>query len=159
MTCSRRKTRAIGLRLAFRKIQYSASISRNAPAKPMSGELTIGTRTFETSPSTLSAPVPAATIVAPRSPPISACELELGSPMYQVTRFQVIAPRRAAATTACVVVASSTRPAPIVLATAVPANAPMKLKAVAMRIAWRGCSARVATDVAIAFAVSWKPLM
>ena len=28
-----------------------------------------------------------------------------------------------------------------------------------MRIAWRGWSARVATDVAIAFAVSWNPLM
>ena len=53
-------------------------------------------------------------------------------------RFQVIAPMSAAATTAWVVVCSSTRPLPIVLATAVPANAPMKLNAVAMRIAWRG---------------------
>ena len=50
-------------------------------------------------------------------------------------RFQVIAPMSAAATTAWVVVVSSTRPAPIVLATAVPANAPMKLNAVAIRIA------------------------
>ena len=74
-------------------------------------------------------------------------------------RFQAIAPRSAAITTACVVVASSTRPEPIVLATAVPAKAPMKLKAAAMRIAWAGRRARVATDVAIAFAVSWKPLM
>ena len=47
----------------------------------------------------------------------------------------------------------------MVLATAVPANAPMKLNAVAMRIAWRGRRARVATEVAIALAVSWKPLM
>ena len=65
----------------------------------------------------------------------------------------------AATTTACVVVASSTRPLPIVFATAVPANAPMKLNDAAMRIAWRGLSARVATEVAMAFAVSWKPLM
>ena len=110
-------------------------------------------------PSILSAPVPAATIVAPSRPPISACELELGRPWYQVIRFQVIAPSRAAATTACVVVASSTRPLPIVFATAVPANAPMKLNDAAMRIAWRGLRARVATDVAMAFAVSWNPLM
>ena len=50
----------------------------------------------------------------------------------------MIAPIRAAATTTRVVVCSSTRPLPIVLATAVPANAPMKLNAVAMRIALRG---------------------
>ena len=74
-------------------------------------------------------------------------------------RFQVIAPSSAAATTVCVVVASSTRPLPIVFATAVPAKAPMKLNEAAMRIAYWGRRARVATDVAIAFAVSWKPLM
>ena len=89
---------------------------------------------------------------------MSACELELGRPKYQVMRFQAIAPRSAAATTAWVVVWSLTRPEPMVFATAVPANAPMKLKAVAMRIAWRGRRARVATDVAMAFAVSWNPL-
>ncbi len=126
---------------------------------PMTGELIIGTSTLLKMPSSFSAPKPAATIVAPSRPPISACELEDGSARYHVIRFQVIAPMSAAATTAWVVVASSTRPAPIVLATAVPANAPMKLNAVAIRIAWRGCRARVATDVAIAFAVSWKPLM
>ena len=43
---------------------------------------------------------------------------------------------------AVVVVASSTRPEPMVLATAVPANAPMKLNAAAIRMAWRGCRAR-----------------
>ncbi len=85
--------------------------------------------------------------------------LELGRPSRQVIRFQAIAPRSDAATTACVVVASSTRPAPIVLATAVPANAPMKLNEAAIRIACDGRRARVATEVAMAFAVSWKPLM
>ena len=35
----------------------------------------------------------------------------------------------------------------------------MKLNAAAMRTRDRGLSARVATDVAMAFAVSWKPLM
>ena len=47
----------------------------------------------------------------------------------------------------------------MVLATAVPANAPMKLNAVAIRIAQPGDSARVATDVAIELAVSWKPFV
>ena len=107
----------------------------------------------------LSAPTPAAMIVAPIRPPIRAWLLELGRPSRQVMRFQVIAPMSAAATIAWVVVVSSTRPAPIVLATAVPANAPMKLKAVAIATACAGRSARVATDVAIALAVSWKPLM
>ncbi len=90
---------------------------------------------------------------------MSACELELGIPKYQVMRFQMIAPTRAAMTIACVVDASSTMPEPIVVATAVPANAPMKLNVDAIRIAWLGRSARVATDVAMAFAVSWNPLM
>ena len=70
-----------------------------------------------------------------------------------------MAPISAAPTTAWVVVASSTSPAPIVLATAVPAKAPMKLNAAAIRIAWEGRRTRVATEVAIALAVSWKPLM
>ena len=104
---------------------------------------------------------PAATMVAPSSPPMSAWLLELGRPSHQVIRFQTIAPISAAATiglASCV--CSSTRPAPIVLATAVPANAPMKLNAVGHQRS-RGCGrrARVATDVAIALAVSWKPLM
>ena len=90
---------------------------------------------------------------------MSAWLLELGSPSHQVMRFQVIAPMSADATTTCVVVCSSTRPAPMVFATAVPAKAPMKLNAVAISSAYCGRSARVATDVAIAFAVSWKPLM
>ena len=70
-----------------------------------------------------------------------------------------MAPISAAATTTCVVVCSSTMPAPIVLATAVPAKAPMKLNAAAMSSAYCGRRARVATQVAIALAVSWKPLM
>ena len=69
---------------------------------------------------------------------MSAWLLELGRPSHQVMRFQTIAPMSAAATIACVVLASLTRPAPIVLATAVPAKAPMKLNAVAMSIAYRG---------------------
>jgi hypothetical protein len=136
-----------------------ASIRPKATMNPMAGEVTIGIRTLFTMPSILSAPEPAAATVAPSKPPMRACELELGIPKYHVIRFQAIAPIRAAITTDCVVVVSSTRPAPIVLATAVPANAPMKLNAAAMRTATRGLRALVATEVAMALAVSWNPLM
>ena len=124
----------------------------------MIGDVTSGTRTLSRIPSRLSWSNPAPTIVAPSSPPMSAWLLELGRPSHHVRRFQTIAPRSAAATIACVVLASLTRPAPIVLATAVPANAPMKLNAVAIAMAYAGRSARVATEVAMALAVSWKPL-
>ena len=127
--------------------------------KPRTGEVTIGTRTLDQIPSTLSASTPAATIVAPIRPPMSAWLDELGMPNHHVMRFQAMAPTSAAATIACVTAASSTRPLAIDLATAVPANAPMKLNAAAISTATRGESARVATDVAIALAVSWKPLM
>ena len=51
------------------------------------------------------------------------------------------------------------RPLPTVLATLAPKNEPMQLPTAAMPSATRGVSARVETDVAIAFAASWKPLV
>ncbi len=74
-------------------------------------------------------------------------------------RFQAIAPSSAAATTTWFASVESTSPAPMVLATAVPVSAPTKLAVADMRIACSGRRARVETEVAIAFAVSWKPLM
>ena len=51
-------------------------------------------------------------------------------------------------------------PLPIVPATAVPkTSAPTKLAVADSTIACSGLSARVETEVAIALAVSWKPLM
>src|SRR5207248_4706441 len=86
--------------------------------------------------------------------------LELdGMPRYQVIRFQVIAASRAATTASSLACFGSTRPAPTVLATAVPVTAPKKFSAAAIRIAWSGVSTRVAITVAMALAVSWKPLM
>ena len=134
-------------------------MNAKAIAKPRTGDVNIGISTLLTMPSMLSAPTPAPMIVAPSRPPMSAWLLELGSPCCQVMRFQRIAPINAAATIAWVVVWSLTRPLPMVVATAVPANAPMKLNAVAIRIAQPGDSARVATDVAIELAVSWKPFV
>ncbi len=53
----------------------------------------------------------------------------------------------------------SMMPLPMVCATSVPSIAPMRLNTAAMRSAARGVSARVETDVAMAFAASWKPLV
>ena len=74
--------------------------------------------------------------------------------------FQVIAPNSPAITI--------TRPCeplpglitePTVLATSWPRKAPMKLMIAAMPSAMRGVSARVDTEVAIALAASWNPLV
>src|SRR5438105_15685415 len=58
-----------------------------------------------------------------------------------------------------VVSAGGTIPLPIVVATAVPVNAPTTLRTPAISTAVPGASTRVATEVAMALAVSWKPLM
>src|SRR5688572_12443461 len=96
---------------------------------------------------------------APHSPPIKASLELLGRPMYHVNKFQMIPPARAHATVVGLISEVSTRPEPIVLATAVPIRAPTRFQDADSRIAWRVVSALVATLVAMAFAVSWKPLM
>ena len=73
---------------------------------------------------------------------------------HQVKRFQVIAAMSAAATSCWVATAGGTIPLPTVVATAVPVNAPTTLRIAAMLTAWPGDSTRVATDVAMALAVS-----
>src|ERR687887_531468 len=83
------------------------------------------------------------TSAAPTRPPISACEELDGRPNHQVRRFQAIAPASAASSVCCVARFASMRP----LATA------------ATSTATRGVTARVPTEVAIAFAVSWKPFV
>ena len=50
-------------------------------------------------------------------------------------------------------------PLPTVFATAVATNAPTRFETAASATRRRGDSARVDTDVAIALAVSWKPLV
>src|SRR5437588_5321901 len=89
--------------------------------------------------------------------PTRACVELLGSPRYQVTRFQVMAPTRAAMMT--------TRPAlkdtifAIVFETLAWKNttvitAPARLSTEAISTASRGDTARVDTEVAMALAVS-----
>ncbi len=102
----------------------------------------------------------------PMSAPIRACEDEDGSPFHHVMRFQTIAPITAARTMTRPwtgsIPASEVRsmiPEPMVLATSTPSIAPSRLNAAAISRARRGVSARVETDVAIAFAASWNPLV
>ena len=92
---------------------------------------------------------------APMIPPIKAWDEELGIPQYQVKRFHVMAPIRAAE-----IIPLSIRDGditispPIVFATPVLTIAPKKLRAAVIIIAFLGSIARVETDVAMAFAVS-----
>ena len=99
------------------------------------------------------------TSAAPIRPPISACDELDGRPSHQVRRFQAIAPTSAASTVFVVARFVSMMPLPTVVATAVVTNAPARLAIDAMSTASRGESARVETDVATAFAVSWKPFV
>ena len=110
-------------------------------------------------PLTLSAPTPAPMIVAPSRPPISAWLLELGRPCCQVMRFQVIAPMSAAATIAWVVVC-------VVDEAAADRRGDRRAGERADEVERRGHEdrparrqCRVATDVAIELAVSWKPFV
>ena len=99
----------------------------------------------------------------PVSPPISAWVDDDGNPSRQVIRFQTIAPTRAQRTRTRPRCADasvmSTMSCAIVCATAVPSSAPTRLKHAAISSATRGVRARVETEVAIAFAASWNPLV
>ena len=97
--------------------------------------------------------------MAPMRPPKSAWEELDGMPKCHVVRFHATAPTRAAETTCRVTRSVLTIPSPTVLATLVETRAPSRFSPAAMSTATRGESARVDTEVAIALAVSWKPLV
>src|SRR5579875_3094148 len=126
----------------------------------MIGETTIGTITLSTTPCHCTDSEAAS--AAPTRPPISACDEEDGSPKYQVSRFQAIAPPSAASTTSRPVVpdvGGGMMPDPTVFATFVEIRAPTTLNTADIASAIRGVRARVEIDVAIAFAESWKPFV
>src|SRR3954452_22011987 len=102
---------------------------------------------------------PLATNAAPTTPPISACDELEGRPSHQVARFHAIAPISPANTTVVVIAAASTIPLATVAATFSEMNAPAKFRTADIATAVRGDIARVDTDVAIAFAVSWNPFV
>jgi hypothetical protein len=99
----------------------------------------------------------------PVSAPMRACVDDEGSPRRQVIRFHVMAPISPESTmisaswelTSPMLMMSSA----IVVATCVPSRAPSRLNTAAMMRAARGVRARVDTDVAMAFAASWNPLV
>jgi hypothetical protein len=157
--CARRKTRLTRLGARLRMIQMITSISARAMRKPRIGDAIPGFTTLSQTPCHSMTSQPSAAIAAPAMPPMRAW-LELdGRPRNQVTRFQVIAPTRPARMTLSVTASGSTIPFAIVAATLSETKAPAKLRIAATRTAARGESARVETDVAIAFAVSWKPFV
>ena len=94
------------------------------------------------------------TNAAPTSPPISACEELDGRPNHHVSRFHAIAPTRAATSVCIVARLASMIPFATLFATAVVTKAPARLATDATSTATRGVTARVPTEVAIAFAVS-----
>ncbi len=106
---------------------------------------------------------PTPTSVAPIRPPNRACDELDGSPSSHVSMFHVIAPMRPAkmigGKMSGLSWSSRIMPPEIVLATSVDRNAPTRLRLAAKRTATFGFNAPVAMGVAIAFAVSWKPLV
>src|SRR3954453_12884986 len=107
----------------------------------------------------LMAAAPPATHAAPMRPPKSACDELDGSPRYQVTRFHRMAPTSPAKMTTGLISFSSTSPPEMVLATCTDRHAPTRFRHAATATAVRGRKAPVAIDVAMALAVSWKPLV
>ena len=147
---------------------HMSPIMMTKPAvRPHSGEITSPSTTlimpFEANTSNAASETPWSNqrcmTTAPQMPPTRACELDEGIPKYHVSRFQTMAPTRAATITVWVTVDGSAMSLPIVAATPVPVKAPMKLNAAAMSTAVRGARTLVETTVAIAFAVSWNPFM
>src|SRR5450432_2982901 len=153
-SCIRRDATRTVPGLKFLAIQVRPTMAKKATTKPSVGDKTRGTRTFCTSACHLKADTPACATTAPPSPPISAWEELDGMPHHQVSRFQMHAPSRAASTTVCVTMTGLAKPEAMVLATAVPAMAPTKLKQPATMTAVRSGSTPVDTTVAIAFAAS-----
>jgi len=140
-------------------IQRRTIMKMRAATRQMAGAAIMGTMTLSTRPLQITPLMPTWTSVAPTSPPISACDELDGMPKRHVMRFQAMAPMSAARTTTCVTSSESTMPPPIVLATLVDTKAPSRLRTAAMMTATRGDRARVETEVAMALAVSWKPLV
>src|SRR5581483_3494896 len=102
-----------------------------------------------------------AATAAPHKPPISACDDDEGKPSHQVIRFQIVAPSSAQISSSAPMLTTpvSIKPAAIVLATAVPISAPIRLVTAASSPALPGLSTFVANTVAIELAVAGKPLM
>src|SRR5205814_9280968 len=127
-----------------------------APPKAIAGPRMAGTTTLVAIPCQSTPAEPDGASAAPTSPPISACDELDGNPNHQVSRFQAIAPSSAASSVCSVARFASISPFATFDATAVVTNAPARFATDATSTALRGVMAPVPTEVAIAFAVSWK---
>jgi len=78
----------------FRVSQRTIPMNKNPQIRPIMGERIMKATTISTVDHFIAAS-PAAEIPAPASPPISACDEEVGRPKNQVIRFQLIAPIKA----------------------------------------------------------------
>ena len=116
--------------------------------------MTAGSRILDTTTEKLTPDSPAPTSTAPIRPPKSAWDELDGRPNSQVVRFHRIAATNPAKIIVGVTNASLTMPPEMVLATSVDRKAPTTLSTAAISTAVRGRSAPVATEVAIALALS-----
>src|SRR6266567_1636363 len=143
-------------------VTKSKNISNPPKMNPANGDVIMGTITFGHTPAFhfITDQLPCAVAsAAPQSPPMREwLELE-GKPNHQVAMFHANAAITAQSTVGIVTTSVSTRPLPIVEATAPPSSAPVRLKKAAIAIALRGVRTRVETTVAMALAASWKPLL
>ncbi len=157
--CAIRKRRVVRRGAERRKIHRMAVCSVYPRSTPTSGDSSIGRTTLSTMPDQCT--VAEAASAAPTSPPISACEDEVGSPRHQVKTFHPMAPTSAHRTSSRPEVSwgAPMMPLPTVSATPVPRKAPKKFITAAMASAARGVRALVEIEVAMAFAASWKPLV
>ena len=141
-TCSRRKRSFIVLRVRALEDVEDDHHQREADAKPMIGELTSGTITFQRCQRPARPPKPTAGVPPPTGRRSAHGCWSTGCRSRQVSRFQTIAADQGRGDHRLPSACGVTRPWPIVLATAVPVSAPTKLAAALMAIA-RGGSARV----------------
>jgi hypothetical protein len=152
-------------------ILNTSQVPTPATKPATTGAKTAGKTIEVTTPSHLTPLNPSAAIVAPIKPPNSACEEDDGRPNSQVSRFQRIPPTSPARMmTSIGTPISPGTGAPFepwmemillltVKATSIDKKAPSRFKIADKATAAFGLSAPVATEVAIALAVSWKPFV
>ena len=152
-------------------ILNTSQVPLAATSTATTGANTAGSTIEETTPSHLTPPRPRATTAEPIRPPNRAWEEDEGRPSSQVTRFHKMPPTRPANT--MVRIGTPIRPgigSPFdpwiattllltVRATSMLRKAPTRLSAADSTTAVLGFRAPVAIEVAIALAVSWKPLV
>src|SRR4051812_12428404 len=156
--CRMRNARSTANGVERTESHDTIATSTSASKNPTTGDSTMAISVLD-SPLHTTDETPALARPPPSNPPINACELLEGMPNPQVTRFQTMAPIRAAKMTRSSIMAGSMIPVPMVLATCRPNTAKaMKLKEAAHSTAYCGRSTLVDTMVAIELAASCNPL-